>query len=250
MPRFAANLSLLFTEYPFLERFDAARQAGFQGVEFLFPYAYDATEIRRALDDCGLKLILFNTPPGDWAAGERGHAAVPGCEAAFADDLAQALDYARILAPRFLHVMAGNAAGDTACACFRRHLAALTAADPDQGFLIEPLNHYDMPGYFLHDLAQARALLADIKAPNLGLQFDAYHAHRISGDVSGLWQANRDLARHVQIAGFPGRHEPTGGDINYPAFFASLDAEGYQGFVSAEYNPAGTTLDGLGWLAA
>ncbi|MCB1367336.1 MAG: TIM barrel protein [Rhodobacteraceae bacterium] len=248
MPRFAANLTMLFTELPFLARFDAARRAGFQGVEFLFPYDHDADEIHRALDDCGLPLILFNTPPGDWASGERGHAALPGCAAEFGEAQRLAFQYSRILEPRFLHVMAGNAAGPEAASCFRDNLAALAARNPDQDFLIEPLNPHDMPGYFLNDFKTSREILEGIAAPNLHLQFDAYHAGRITGDALGQWQTSRDLVRHVQIAGYPGRHEPTGGEIDYPAFFARLDADGYDGFVSAEYNPATTTTEGLGWM--
>lgn len=248
MPRFAANLTMLFTELPFLARFDAARRAGFQGVEFLFPYDHDADEIRRALDDCGLPLILFNTPAGDWAMGERGHAALPECTAQFRDGLQLALCYSRILEPRFLHVMAGNASGPDAAACFRGNLAALSAENPRQNFLIEPLNPHDMPGYFLNDFNAARAILTEINATNLCLQFDAYHAQRITGDVMGTWLTNHDLVRHIQIAGYPERHEPWPGEIDYKAFFARLDADGYSGFVSAEYNPSSTTTDGLGWM--
>jgi 2-dehydrotetronate isomerase len=246
MPRFAANLSLLFTELPFFQRFGAARAAGFQGVEFLFPYDHDARDIRAALDDCGLPLVLFNTPAGDWAAGERGHGAVVGVD--FRGGLERALDYAAALEPKFIHLMAGIADGTAARACFVENLHWATKFAPDQTFLIEPINRYDMQGYFLHDFAQAKAVLAEVNIPNLALQFDAYHAHRMTGDVARCWAAFGPLARHIQIAGAPGRHEPIPSEIDYNGFFRRLDDEGYTGFVSGEYVPAKNTKAGLGWL--
>ena len=249
MPRFAANLTLLFTERPFLDRFDAARRAGFRGVEMLFPYDHAPAEIRRALDDCGLPLVLFNTPPGDWDAGERGFAACPGAEARLAETLDLALDYAAALRPRHLHVMAGLAAGSEARACFVANLRRLTARAPGRSFVIEPINPHDMPGYFLQDFATARAILREVGAPNLGLQFDAYHAHRITDDLLAAWDEHAGLVRHVQIAGHPGRHEPIPSDLPARAFFARLDAGGYRGFVSGEYHPRGRTEDGLSWIA-
>lgn len=247
MPKFAANLTLLFTELPFLDRFAAAQRAGFEAVEFLFPYEHPAEEIAKALHDCGLPLALFNTPAGNWAAGERGRAALPETTPPFAEDLRLALAYADILRPNFIHVMAGIAQGDAAMASFCENLRHCCAQRPKQQFLIEPINPYDIPGYFLNDFTQAQKVLRDVAAPNLALQFDAYHAYRITGNLPHCWQQNRAQARHIQIAGHPGRHEPNVGEIDYPAFFKTLDSQGYDGFVSAEYHPQTTTEDGLGW---
>ncbi len=248
MPRFAANLSLLFTELPFLERFEAARAAGFAGVEFLFPYEHDPSDILSALQACGLPLVLFNTPPGDWASGERGFAAVSSAKEAFNDGLALVLSYAGILNPLHIHVMSGNAEGAAAEGCLCENLARACEMAPDQSFLIEPLNPFDMPGYFLRDFQTARRVIDRVAAPNLGLQFDAYHAHRITGDLQSAWAENHPQTRHIQIAGHPGRHEPIPSEIDYRAFFGALDQSGYGGFVSAEYHPKTCTPDGLGWL--
>ena len=221
MPRFAANLTFLFTERPFLDRFAAARAAGFDAVEALFPYDHPAQDVRDRLDAASLRLVLINTPAPDWADGGRGCAAIPGQEGRFRREFAQAV----------------------------RNLEWAAAQAPAQRLTIEPINRIDMPGYFLNDFAQAEAILNELAAPNLHLQFDAYHAHRILGDVTAAWQRYGNRAAHIQIAGYPGRHEPTGGEIDYPAFFARLDAEGYAGHVSAEYFPAGDTAEGLGWLS-
>jgi hydroxypyruvate isomerase len=248
MPRFAANLSMLFTEITFLDRFQAARRAGFQAVEFLFPYDHPAHQIKAALDDCGLPLVLFNTPAGDWAKGARGHAALPGKSDQFADDLALALDYAGVLHPKHIHVMAGVTQDKDALACFQGSLRRATATAPAQGFLIEPLNPFDMPGYFLDDFAQARAIIKSVAAPNLGLQFDAYHAQRITGDALAAWPENRSLSRHIQIAGTPGRHDPLPSDIDYKRFFRQLEADGYAEFISGEYRPRHSTETSLDWM--
>ncbi len=248
MPRFAANLSMLFTEVAFLDRFQAARRAGFQAVEFLFPYDFSALDIKAALDDCGLPLVLFNTPAGDWAKGARGHAAVPGMSDQFAGDLALALDYASVLHPMHTHVMAGVSQGEDALACFQSNLRHATETAPAQCFLIEPLNPFDMPGYFLDDFAQARSVIKSVSAPNLGLQFDAYHAQRITGDALAAWPENRSLSRHIQIAGSPGRHDPLPSEIDYRRFFRQLDIEGYTGFVSGEYLPRHSTETSLAWM--
>ncbi len=249
MLQLAANLTLLFTELPFLDRFQAARSAGFQAVEILFPYGFDPIEIKRALDDCALPLALINTPAGDFDNGERGHGAIPGAEKVFATGLKQALDYARVLHPRHIHVMSGNAIGPAAQQTLIENLIWATAEAPDQNLLIEPLNPYDMPGYFLADFDLAAQVIASVNAPNLGLQFDAYHAQRMTGDVPGLWQVHKHLVRHIQIAGTPGRHEPLPSEIDYVALFQSVRSDGYEGYVSAEYNPAGsTTGEGLGWM--
>ena len=250
MARFAANLTMLFTELPMLERFAAAKRAGFSAVEVLFPYDQDPSEMRAALDDCGLPLILFNTPPGDWQKGDRGFAAVPGAGTRFAEGLAQALGYAEILKPEFIHIMSGNAQGPMADATLHDNLRHALQQAPAQRFLIEPLNPYDMPGYYLNNFAAAGRILATAGNANLGLQFDAYHAHRITGDVLDTWAGYGHLAQHIQIADHPGRHEPGSGEIPFDGFFRQVKSSDYAGWISAEYLPADTTVSGLGWLKA
>ena len=247
MPRFAANLTFLFKEVPFLDRFTAARDAGFDAVEILFPYDDPVGEVADRLRDNGLTLALMNTPPPNWAGGDRGFAAVPGLEARFRRDFERCLRYGERLKPRHIHIMAGKAQGLVAQGTFVQNLAWAAALVPDQSLTIEPINPVDMPGYFLNDFDQAAAIIAEVGATNLGLQFDAYHAQIITGDAVAVWGKHGTLVRHVQVAGVPGRHEPAGGEIDYPAFLARLDAERYGGFVSGEYHPKGRTEDGLGW---
>jgi len=248
MPRFAANLTFLFKEFPFLERFDAAADAGFDGVEVLFPYDDAATEIARRLERSGLPLVLINTPPPNWTGGARGFAAIPGGETRFQSDFKRALRYAEVLKPQHIHIMAGKAQGPAARNTFIRNLAWAAKQAPTQSLTIEPINQTDMPGYFLNDFELASVVLAEVGAPNLGLQFDAYHAQIITGDALRAWETYRHLVRHVQVAGVPGRHEPDREDIDYPKFFRALDAAGYDGCVSGEYNPIARTTDGLGWF--
>ena len=250
MPKFAANLSMLFTELPFLDRFQAARAAGFEGVEFLFPYDFDALEIRRALDDCGLPLVLFNTPAGDWQTGDRGFAAMPDGQSRFLAGLTLSLEYAAILRPFHIHIMSGVSGGHEAESTLIYNLKDATKRNPNQSFLIEPLNPQDVPGYFLGDFAVAKRVIETVNTPNLNLQFDAYHSHLMRGDVLGDWAAYRDLVRHIQIAGVPGRNEPLPSEIDYLRFFEQLAKDGYQGFVSAEYHPKGRTDAGLNWTNA
>lgn len=249
MPRFAANLSFLFPELDLLDRFDAAAEAGFEAVELLFPYDHPVPDILDRLTRAGLPLALFNMPPPNFTGGPRGFAAVPGVEDRFRRDFARVLRYAGRLKPAHLHIMAGEAEGAQARATFARNLRWAAAEAPGQSLTIEPINPADMPGYFLNDFDLAAEIIAEVGAPNLGLQFDAYHAHRITGDVLGAWDRHRALVRHVQVADHPGRHEPGSGEIDFDAFFARLDADGYTGLVSAEYHPAATTAAGLGWLA-
>ena len=249
MPRFCANLSLLFTELSFLDRFEAARSAGFEGVEVLFPYDDPVPAIQERLDRTGLTLVLINCPPPNYTGGPRGFAAIPGLEDRFRNDFRRAARYAATLGARHLHVMAGAAEGAEARGTFVRNLSWAARAAPRLQLTIEPINGHDMPGYFLGDFALARDIIAEVGAPNLRLQFDAYHAHRIAGDVLATWEEVRPLVAHVQVAGHPGRHEPLGGEIDYPAFFARLDADGFGGWVSGEYHPKGRTEDGLAWIA-
>jgi len=248
MPRFAANLTFLFKEYPFLERFEAAAEAGFEGVEVLFPYDDAASEITRRLTRAGLPLVLINTPPPNYTGGERGFAAIPGGEGRFRSDFKRALRYAERLKPQHIHIMAGKAEGLVARDTFIRNLSWAAEQAPTQSLTIEPINQIDMPGYFLSDFELAAVVLAEVDAPNLGLQFDAYHAQIITGDALHAWETYRHLIRHIQVASVPGRHEPDRDDIDYPKFFRALDGAGYDGFVSGEYNPIARTAEGLAWL--
>ena len=251
MPKLAANLSLLFTELPFLDRFEAAAAAGFTGVEFLFPYAHPAAEIAQRLRAHGLTQALFNAPPGDWDAGERGIAALPGREPEFRSGIELALEYAAALGCPRLHVMAGIAPNDDprAAAAYRENVrhAAESAARRGVEILLEPINRRDMPGYFMWSIPQALAAIDDLRLENVRLQLDLYHAQVTEGDLA---RKIRDLAgryAHVQIAGNPDRHEPDEGEIDYHYLLALLDAAGYTGWVGCEYRPRAGTLAGLGW---
>jgi hydroxypyruvate isomerase len=254
MPRFAANLSMMFTEHPFLERFDAAAEAGFEAVEFLFPYAHPAAEIRGALDRSGLELALFNAPPGDWEAGERGLASLAGREAEFRDSIVRAMDYAAVLNPGRLHIMAGLAEGADARDVYIENLAyAAEIAGAAAGGLrlcIEPINSRDMPGYHLSTSTDAVSVLDRVGADNLGLQFDLYHAQIMEGDLTRRLDKLMPRIAHIQIAGVPDRHEPDTGEVNFTHLFGVLDRLGYAGFVGCEYRPAGRTEDGLAWFRA
>lgn len=255
MPKFAANLSFLFTDAPFPERFARAAAAGFAGVEYLFPYAWPAAEIAGWLRDAGLQQVLFNLPPGDWDAGERGLACLPGREAEFAAGVDTALAYAQALDCRRLHCMAGlrpagvdDAALTATYVANLRH-AADRFADIGATVLIEPINsRIDMPGYWLDDIHRALVLLDLIDRPNVRLQLDLYHAQIIQGDLARSIETNIERIGHVQIADNPGRHEPGSGEINYPFLFALLDRLAYAGWIGCEYKPLTTTEAGLGWL--
>jgi hydroxypyruvate isomerase len=246
--RFSANLSMLFCERPLLERFGAARAAGFHAVEVQFPYEADGAAIAEELRRHGLDLVVINGPPPNYSGGPRGFAAVPGGGARFRHDLQRAGRYARTLGTRHLHLMAGVAEGEAARAEFVENLAHAAAALPEQSLVIEPINRGDMPGYFLDDFGLAAEVIAEVGARNLRLQFDAYHAHLITGDVIGTWERVRDLVAHVQIAGAPGRHEPDSGAFDCRAFLQRIAADGYLGWVGAEYVPSGRTEAGLGWM--
>jgi hydroxypyruvate isomerase len=250
MFRLCANLTMMWPELPFLDRFAAAARAGFAGVEVQFPYDHPAPEMLDRLAAHGLALVTINAPPPNYQGGPRGFAAVPGGEARFQGDLRRALRYAKALGARHLHVMAGVAEGPEAEATFVANLRWAAAQAPGQSLTIEPINRDDLPGYFLADPDLAARVIERVGAPNLRLQFDAYHIQRITGDVLGWWDRLAPIVTHVQIAGVPGRAEPAGGEIDWRAFFARLRASGYAGWVSGEYNPAGRTEDGLGWMAA
>ncbi len=254
MPRFAANISTMYTERPFLDRFAAARRDGFAAVECQFPYGATADSIRAALEAAGLSLVLINTPAGDASAGERGLAAVPGREAAFREALDQAIEYARTTGCTRIHLMAGVPPGDASredCAAVfaanLRHAARLLGPLGITG-LVEPINPRDMPGYFLRTQEQAHALLASVGEDALAVQMDLYHCQIVEGDVATRIRRHFSGIGHVQIAGVPEREEPDRGELHYPYLFALLDALGYDGWVGCEYRPHGETSAGLGWL--
>jgi hydroxypyruvate isomerase len=255
MPKFAANLSFLFADVPFPDRFQRAAAAGFTGVEYLFPYAWPAPEVAQWLQAAGLEQVLFNLAPGDWAAGERGFACLPQRRGEFAESVDQALDYAMLLDCRRVHCMAGlRPAGIAEAELAATYIANLRhAADRfasiGASVLIEPINsRLDMPGYWLDDVAKAFALLDAIDRRNVKVQYDIYHAQVMGDDLARTLEKNIERIGHIQIADFPGRHEPGSGEIDYPALFALLDRLGYAGWVGCEYRPLAGTEAGLGWL--
>lgn len=248
MPRFAANLTLLFAELPYMERFAAAKAAGFDGVEVLFPYDCPVQEMRDKLVMNGLAFVLMNAPMPNYTGAAQGFAAIPGGEERFRRDFTRMLRYADVLKPTRIHLMAGVAEGAAAFNAFVANLTWACAQAPKRAFTIEPLNTADNPGYYLGSFDLAAEVLDAVGAPNLGLQFDTYHAQRITGDALACWVTHGARATHVQIGNAPERHEPGPGPIDFAAFFKQLDAEGYKGWVSAEYLPRSTTAAGLGWL--
>ncbi|MCG7362314.1 hydroxypyruvate isomerase family protein [Roseomonas sp. ACRSG] len=255
MPRFAANLSMMFGELPFLDRFAAARAAGFSAVEFMFPYDFPAAEIAKRLADNDLAQVLFNAPPGDSSKGERGTACLPGRQQEFRDGVRQALDYAAALSCPRLHLMAGIApagvARDTLTGVYTANLA--WAAEEATKFgvkpLIEPINHRDIPGMFLNTMEQGAAIIAAVGPERLGLQFDLYHCQVTEGDIVKRVEKHLPIIAHMQVADVPGRNEPGTGEVNWPFVFERIDALGYRGWIGCEYRPMGETVAGLGWFA-
>ena len=252
MPRFAANLTMMFNEWSFLDRFAAAADAGFTAVEFLFPYEHEPAAIADALRRQRLELALFNMPPGDWAAGERGLAALPARFEDLRTGVTQALDYGLATGVRRMHLMAGiaPAAASDARAAFERAVRFVAEALHPHGIdvVLEPINPRDMPGYFLNDFAVAAELVRRLALPNLKLQFDIYHRQIIHGDVIRGLEALMPIIGHVQVASVPARNEPGTGELDDGRIFDTLDALGYEGYVGCEYRPRGGTLDGLSWL--
>lgn len=249
MPRFAANLSLLFTELPYLDRFEAAARAGFEAVEVLFPYDLAAKETRRALLANGLDLVLINAPPPNYAGGQPGYAAVPEAQARFQSDIRRVLRYAELLRPQKIHIMSGYASGPQALACFVQNLQWAADTAPNQQFTIEPLNPVSQPNYFLNDYALAAEVLDQVDRPGIGLQFDSFHAQMIHGNALAIWQQYQHRVVHAQIGAAPDRSEPCNGPIDFPALFDAVDSSGYDGWVSAEYTPSTTrTVESLGWM--
>jgi hydroxypyruvate isomerase len=254
MPRFAANLSMLFTELPFLERFAAAREAGFAGVECQFPYDFPPEAVAEAREAAGLPMVLFNLPPGNWERGDRGIGALPGREAEFERGFAQAMTYADALDCPRLHVMAGIA---PVTLDERVHLSALEgnlrriaprAAQAGLDLMLEPINTRDIPGYVLKRTEQVLTIMDNVRADNLWLQLDIYHRQIMQGDLLATIERFIDRIGHVQIAGVPGRNEPDCGEVNFAALFDRLDSLGYEGWVGCEYVPRQDSWAGLGWL--
>lgn len=256
MPRFAANLTMLFTELPFLDRFAAARQAGFEAVEFLFPYAWPAQELKALLDAHDLQLVLHNLPAGDWDGGERGIACHPQRVEAFRQGVAQAIDYATVLGVKQLNCLIGKwperasslQIDQTVIENLR--FAAHALKQHDIALLIEPINTFDIPGFYLSRTQQALDVIDKVGSDNVFVQYDIYHMQRMEGDIAATLSAHHARIRHVQLADNPGRHEPGTGELNYDFLFAHLDAIGYTGWVGCEYKPKGRTEDGLGWMTS
>lgn len=254
MPRFAANLTMLFNEQPFLERFALAKIGGFKAVEFLFPYAFDAADIKAALDQNALKLVLHNLPAGNWDAGERGIACHPDRVAEFRAGVAKALEYAKVLGVPQLNCLAGitppgmdpQLVHDTLVQNLQYAASELHKAGLK--LLIEPINTFDIPGFYLSGTAQGIAILDAVGAPNAYLQYDIYHAQRMEGELANTIQKYFTRIGHIQLADNPGRHEPGTGEIYYPYLFDLLDRLGYSGYIGCEYKPLKTTEAGLGWM--
>lgn len=259
MPRFAANLSTMYTEHSFLDRFAAAARDGFAAVEYLFPYDYPASALAVLLKQHGLQQVLFNTPPGDWSAGERGTAALPGRESEFREGFLRALEYARALNCPRIHAMAGivppGADRARMRATYVANLAWAAAQAHPQGIqvLIEAIAPRNMPGYFLNLQEEAHAIAAETSKPNLKVQMDLFHCQVAEGDLAiklrkYLQNPAQSRVGHFQIAGVPERHEPDSGEVNYEYLFDLIDELGYEGWIGCEYTPKAGTSDGLDWL--
>ncbi len=253
MPKFAANLTMLFTEHAFLDRFEHAAKAGFDAVEFLFPYAWPAEVIKSRLDAHKLKLVLHNLPAGDWDAGERGIACHPDRVSEFRDGVAKAVEYARVLGAGQLNCLLGKAPAGLASDVLRKtvvdnlRFAAAELKAAGLRLLIEPINTFDIPGFYLTGTAQALSILDEVGFGNAFVQYDIYHMQRMEGELAATMQKQLHRIGHVQLADNPGRNEPGTGEINYGFLFAHLDRIGYIGHIGCEYKPATTTEAGLGW---
>ena len=254
MPKFAANLTMLFSELPFLERFGAAAKAGFQGVEYLFPYAYPKDELADRLREHRLVQVLHNLPAGNWEAGERGIACHPDRVDEFREGVARAIDYAQALGCRQLNCLVGvppaGVSGELVRYVLTSNLryAAGHLAEAGIRLLVEPINTFDIPGFYLSRTDQASALIGEVGSDNLFIQYDIYHAQRMEGELAGTLARHLPRIAHIQLADNPGRHEPGSGEINFPWLLGHLDELGYTGWVGCEYKPATTTVEGLGWL--
>lgn len=256
MPKFAANLTMLYTEVDFLDRFKAAADDGFKGVEYLFPYAYPAADLAAKLKENGLEQVLHNLPAGDWAAGERGIACHPDRVEEFKKGVDQAVEYATTLGCKQVNCLAGivpeGVSKEQAHATFVSNMkfAADKLKTAGIRLLMEPINTFDIPGFFLNYTAQAAAIQDEIGSDNVFIQYDIYHAQRMEGELANTFKANQSRITHVQLADNPGRNEPGTGEINYAFLFQFLDNAGYDGWIGCEYKPAGKTSAGLGWREA
>ncbi len=253
MPRFSAHLSMLFPEHPFLERFAAARDAGFEAVEYWDPYEYPAEQLAETLHRHRLRQALINLPPGDVDAGDQGLAALPGREDEFREAFELALSYARVLDCPCLHATAGRPGAADPESVRRTYLANLRYAaeradDEGRSVVVEAINPRDMPGYFLHSTGEAARIVEEVDRPGLGLLLDLYHCQIMEGDLAVRVRELVSITRHVQIAGVPDRHEPDQGEVHYPYLFRLIDSLGYRGYIGCEYNPKGDTRAGLAWL--
>ena len=254
MPKFAANLTMMFNEVPFLDRFDAAAKAGFKGVEYLFPYEFDKDELVERLKKNKLKQVLHNLPAGDWQSGERGIACHPDRTAEFRDGVGKAIVYATALGCKQLNCLAGIAPRGVPTEAIRDtfvgnlKFAAKKLKEAGIALLIEPINTHDIPRFFLRRTKQALDIIEDTGSDNLFLQYDIYHMQIMEGDLARTIEENLDRIRHMQLADNPGRHEPGTGEINYRFLFGHIDRVGYKGWIGCEYKPLKTTAEGLGWL--
>lgn len=255
MPRFAANLSMLFGEVDFLSRFQAAAKAGFRGVEYLFPYAYDKQQLAELLDKHHLFQVMHNLPAGNWAAGERGIACLPDRVGEFQDGVGEAISYAKALGCRQLNVLAGirppRVEADMVQETLYNNLRFAAKALKAEGIklLVEAVNTFDIPGFAIARTPHVLALIRDIGSDNLFVQYDIYHMQRMEGELAQTLQSQLQHIAHIQLADNPGRHEPGTGEINYPYLFGLLDRIGYQGWIGCEYKPKNGTVAGLGWLS-
>ncbi len=254
MLKFAANLTMLFTEVPFMERFSLAKEAGFAAVEFLFPYEYSLLQLQEELINNELKAVLFDFPAGDWAAGERGIASHPDRVIEFRDGIEMAVEYAVALGVKQINCLAGNIneqySWDEQWDVLTENVnyAARILQNSGLWLVIEPINHFDMPNYFLNRTKQALALLTEVNMPNVFIQYDIYHAQREEGELIATIRKNIDKIAHIQIADNPGRHEPGTGEINYSSVFRALEAARYTGYIGLEYIPSSDTKSSLKWL--
>jgi len=256
MPRFAANLTMLFNEAPFLDRFALAAKAGFEGIEFLFPYEFEKMALRAALDRHGLVQVLHNLPAGDWARGERGIAILPDRIDEFRRGVAVAIDYATALDCSQVNCLVGIAPDGVPDSVLRTTLvgnlkfAASALGKHGIRLLIEPINHFDIPGFYLNTVGEAASIIDEVGGNNLFIQYDLYHQQRTEGELIGTYRRHGEQIAHIQLADNPGRNEPGTGEINYPFVFDALEAAGYDGWIGCEYKPLATTAEGLGWLSA
>ncbi len=256
MPQFAANLTMLFNEHAFLDRFEAAAKAGFKAVEFLFPYAYPVAELQQRLKAHGLKLVLHNLPAGDWDAGDRGMACDPKRVDEFRTGVARGIEYGTALGVPHLNCLAGKVQAGVDEATLRRtfvanlRYAAAELKKAGLNLLIEPINRFDIPGFYLNTTAQAISILDEVGADNAYVQYDIYHAQRMEGELANTMSTQLARIGHIQLADNPGRNEPGTGEINYAFLFKHIDRIGYKGWIGCEYKPAARTEDGLGWIQA